>query len=58
MKNQVYYTNNNETKTINCLSFEKKKLLVIYKINGKEYITTTKYRGFDVNVSSYYVKCF
>lgn len=56
MKNKIYYTNNNEITNINYLSFEKKKLLVIYKINGKEYTATAKFRAFKVNILNYYVK--
>lgn len=55
MKNRTYYTNNNEITKINYLLFDKKKLLIVYKINGKEYVTTAKYRNFTINVSSYYV---
>jgi hypothetical protein len=53
MNSQVYYTNDNKIKNIKSLSFNKKKLLVIYTINGKKYITTTKYKEFNVNVSMY-----
>ena len=55
MKYNTYYTNNNETTTINCLSFDRKKLLIIYTINGKKYITRAKYNGFNINVKKYYV---
>lgn len=55
MKHQTYYTNNNQITDINYLSFDKKKLHVIYIINGKEYITTARYRRFEVNVRKYYL---
>jgi|LakMenE01Jun11ns_1017448.scaffolds.fasta_scaffold9769085_2 hypothetical protein len=54
MKKQVYYTTNNQTTTINCLSFDRKKLLVIYTINGKKYAVKSKYRRFEIDFRKYY----
>jgi len=56
MKTKIYYTINNETIKINYLLFERKKLYVIYKINGKEYLVRAKDRRFSIDINKCYVE--
>ncbi len=53
MKNQRYYTLNNEMKNIKYMSFGKKKVQINFIINNKTYVGFVRYSSFVINTNKF-----